>query len=259
MDAAGEPPADVRVARARQPGATRGHAGIGCRQRDRVVRRCRGADACGRTCTRSPAAWRRGWASAGSVPTVTAQPRRTMLFVRSIESWQARGAQLDRGPDAGAGADPGLGARRQPAGVGDPRGTPVSDTFRSRRSDRRCCGCWPASRSPTGRRPASCAASSSSTGAAPRPARPQARRASPVVDLARWAGMAAGVRAPRPPSGCARPATRARCRRARRARSRTPRAVHRAAHRAPGRPAARRRGARRPPGPGDLSPLTRAI
>ena len=39
-------------------------------------------------------------------------------FVRSLSSWQEAAQQLDDRPDAGEGADPHLGHRRQPSGVG---------------------------------------------------------------------------------------------------------------------------------------------
>ena len=86
------------------------------------------------------------------------------LLVRSLASWQRAAQQLARGPHAGAGADPRLGRRRQPHGVGDPhRGVASPRPSAPRAATRRCCASWRASRSPTARPPASCAGSSSST------------------------------------------------------------------------------------------------
>ena len=116
------------------------------------------------------------------------------LFVRSLESWQrAVGSWIDDPTQ-----DKALilsrcssTAGRCGASIPGPR-WPTASAWR--RATRRCCGCSPASRSRTARRPASSGDSSSST-----PASTAGRLdlkhggVTPIVDLARWAGIAAGV------------------------------------------------------------------
>ncbi len=96
-----------------------------------------------------------GLPHAGCTPTSTASTPRTCGSCAPPTRWQRTSPHRGpNDPDAGAGADPRLGARRQPAGVGDPR-RPASSPRRSRSrpSIPCCCGCSPASRSPTARRP----------------------------------------------------------------------------------------------------------
>ena len=118
-----------------------------------------------------------------------------LLFVRSLDVLAACGAQLDRRPDPGEGADPRLGARRQPAGVGGShrhaRGRHLPP---GAAQPRRCCGCSPASRSPTGRRPGFFRGLVVEHSGEHR-GRLDLKHGGviPIVDLARWAGMAAGV------------------------------------------------------------------
>jgi len=104
----------------------------------------------------------------------------------------AGGPQLDRRPYPGPGADPGLGARRQPARMGDPQGHARADTFRRRRATGAAAlaGSLRALAPATDRLPA---------GARRRALRRASRAADlkhggrdPDVDLARWAGIAAG-------------------------------------------------------------------
>ena len=109
----------VRVARARQPGAAGGASFFGCRQRDRVVRRARGR-------SREAAADRDREDRGGAARGLWVGRRRTRRdglrsSIRPLARFlAARHPELDRRPDAGEGADTGVGSRRQPAGVGRP-------------------------------------------------------------------------------------------------------------------------------------------
>ncbi len=97
--------------------------GLGCRQRDRLVRGRRGAGG-----PAIPAhARRRGRRWAGRVRDPRRQPRRDRVgrAVRALDRVLAEGrARLDGPSHPRAGADPRLGARRQPAGVGHPQRQP---------------------------------------------------------------------------------------------------------------------------------------
>ncbi len=139
---------------------------------------------------RSSRAWRR----AGCAATSHGATASDVLFVRSLESWQRVARSWIERPDAGAGADPGLGARRQPAGVGDPQ-RHAGGRHVPRRAAR------PDAAAPAG------ALRALAPAADRLPARAGGRACGehrgrldlkrggllPVVDLARWAGMAAGV------------------------------------------------------------------
>ena len=73
---------------------------------------------------------RRAWRRAGCTPTPTARRASDLLFVRSVESWRRVARSWIEDPDPGEGADPVLGAGRQPAGVGHPRGHAGGREFR---------------------------------------------------------------------------------------------------------------------------------
>ena len=180
---------------ARQPGTPRDAAELGRRQRDRVVRGRPGDRGPARTCTASarPSSAdleRCGFRIDEHGATRVQSPVRALAGIVA-----ARGAQLDRGSDPGEGADPHLGARRQPAGVGRAHRNRRSPTRSvSPAEPRSCCACSPGSRSPIGRRPGSSAGSSSARRRAPGPTLDLKHGGViPIIDLARWAGMAAGV------------------------------------------------------------------
>ena len=195
----------VRLAGARQPGAARGAAQLRRRQRDRLVRRAtrEGArttangseDLDPARLARSPATSSPACALAacartrtGSTPIGSRSCARSRLLA-------ARGPQLDRRSDPGEGADPVLGAARQPSRLGGPHRHARSPTpSGSPRSTRRCCGCWPASRCHTVRRPACSAAWWWSTAGEHR-GRLDLKHGGliPILDLARWGAISAGV------------------------------------------------------------------
>ena len=122
---------ELAVARGREPGRIDSPGWRWEARRD--ARRCRARTSTARSCgsareeertvrprpaRRSPQTWWRGLERCGLQP---GHARRDGVepAVRALARLlAARGAQLDRGPDPGEGADPRLGARRQPPGVG---------------------------------------------------------------------------------------------------------------------------------------------
>ena len=241
----------VRVARAGQPGAPRDDSGLRRGQRDRWF----GADgdaAIGRVPAGASA--RSVVAGLEACGLRARRPGCDRLLARSscarwspgserCGSWLARAAP-------GAGADPHLRVPRQPPGVGRPHGDAARRHVpRGARATKRCCACWRASPSPTGRPPGSCAGSSSST-----PASTAAASTSSAAACCRSSTSRAGrawrpaSRAPPRESACAPPPQAGTLVRAGRADARGRlRPDRRAASRAPRAPAARRRAARRPP------------
>ena len=146
-------------------------------------------------CSRSPPRWSAIWRPAGCGPTHTTRVHPTRRSCDRCSSMASSGPQLDRGPDSGESADPRLGARRQPARSG---------------------ACTPARRSPIPSGSSSLARSCCADARALCSLAPSAHRLPgglvvehggehrgrldlkhggviPIVDLARWAAMAAGV------------------------------------------------------------------
>ena len=118
------------------------------------------------------------------------------LFARSLDSWHRAARSLAEDPTQEQGTDPGVGAGRQPAGVEQQRRhRRRAYGMRGRlRIIRSCCGCWPGSRCRSGRRPGSWR-DFVVEHSGERRGQLDLKHGGiiPIVDLARWAGMAAGV------------------------------------------------------------------
>ena len=189
------PAGAVRVDRARQRRAPRGGAVVGHRQRARVVRRRRrpaaAAGAAGDRRARDGRA--RGAAGFRADPkgAVASKP----LFARSHGAWRAAAhSWLENPTQEKALILVSLVVDGRPV-WGDPhRSAGAGRVPRRPAQARSCCACSRGSRSRTGRPPASCAAWSSRTRASTAAGSTSSTAGIvPIADLARWAGLAAGV------------------------------------------------------------------
>ena len=168
--------------------------GLRRRQRDGVARRGRGRRDPRATRWRSAAASTRASRACGLRVDARGTTAANPLLVRSLASWRRAAQQLARGPDPGAGADPRLGRRRQPSGVGHPhRASRSPRRFRDARRHpallRQLARFSLSFRPPTGfLRGLVVEHSGEHRG------RLDLKHGGlvPIVDLARWAGMAAG-------------------------------------------------------------------
>ena len=187
----------LHLARAGQSSPARGVAEFGPRQRDRLVRSRRRRDAAYARLLRCGRDRRDGHAHPLRLSTrrTPRQAPSDPLFVRSLASWQREAHSFLDDPTQEKAlvlvsvlvdSRPVWGVESEPL---------IADTFRTGAAPTRsCCASSRTSRSRTSRRSASSGDSPSTSRArAAVDSTSRAARVVPITDLARWAGMAAGV------------------------------------------------------------------
>ena len=175
------------------------HGARPCRAPTSTARSCgsarRATPTCMRGYTRSDGPWSHELEACGLRADEHGATASDPRFVRSLDSWKRAVRSWIDDPTQEKALRAGVGTRRQPACVGRSHRARRSRTASaSRRTTRPCSGCWPGSRCRTARRPGSSAGSSSSPPGEHRGRLDLKQRGVlPIVDLARWAGIAAGV------------------------------------------------------------------